>query len=561
MRMSLGIVVCASALALSAAAQNPALSKEPAKASLEGSVVKEPGGEPVKKAIVELIGENQEEGGNHTATSDQEGHFKITGVEAGRYRLFVERPGFLQVDKKRRRSEGMLLSFDSGQEVKEQILRMLPAAVITGRVVDEDGDPMPNVEVTVLRRKASPGRPKFDPSGSAQTNDLGEYRIGGLLAGKYFVSANPLPNFQSLVPAQKNPDDPTPATADLAYVTTFYPATTDRAQAAPVDLHAGDDMPIDFSLARAHTVRIRGSVTGLAPGAKAVVMLGGANSMSNAGEVDKNGKFELLHVAPGTYTLMAMTLVSDGPQQTIRRTIDVGESNIDDLRLVPQAGAIVHGRVHFGDKVKLDASPIMVIPRRIDEGDDFLDNVGFTSDDMTRNGVLAKLKPDGTFELKDVPAGLYTFEVLSDSKALTDTFLESVVAGTKDVTDTGLKIGGGTLSVDLTVSAGAGVMDGAVTNEKGEPTPNAVVVAIPEAKYRKQTARYQRVSADQSGHFTLRGVQPGVYTLIAWEVLEDEEYLDPEFLKPYEGQGTTIKLEKDGHKTVPLKMIPAADQP
>jgi len=308
MRTNLGILVCWAALAARVAAQSPATAQEPAKASLKGSVVKEPGGEAVKKAIIELIGENQDEGANHTATSDQDGHFKITGIAPGRYRLFVERAGFIQVEKKRRRSEGLVLAFDAGQELKDQVLRMLPAAVIAGRVVDEDGDPMPNVEITVLRRKPSSGRPKLDPSGSAQTNDLGEYRVGGLLAGKYYVSASPLPNFQSIVPARTNPDDSAAPPPDMAYVTTFYPGTSDRAQAGVIVVHAGDDMPVDFSLTRTHTVHIRGSVAGLAAGAKAVIMLGGTNSMFNAAEVDKNGRFELVHVAPGTYTLMTMTV-------------------------------------------------------------------------------------------------------------------------------------------------------------------------------------------------------------------------------------------------------------
>lgn len=137
---------------------------------------------------------------------------------------------------------------------------MLPAAIITGCVVDEEGDPMPDVEITVLRRKPTGGHIKFEPNGSAQTNDLGEFRIGGLFPGKYYVSASPLSNFQSLVPAQKNAQDPAAPSPDLSYVPTFYPNGTDRAQASPIELHAGDDMPVDFSLARIHTAHIRGTV-------------------------------------------------------------------------------------------------------------------------------------------------------------------------------------------------------------------------------------------------------------------------------------------------------------
>jgi len=65
---------------------------------------------------------------------------------------------------------------------------MLQAAVITGRVVDEDGDPLPNFEVGLLRKL--PGKSR-EPAVTRndRTNDLGEYRLFGLAPGRYFVSA------------------------------------------------------------------------------------------------------------------------------------------------------------------------------------------------------------------------------------------------------------------------------------------------------------------------------------------------------------------------------------
>src|SRR5207253_9015669 len=66
---------------------------------------------------------NQEEGGNYTATSDQEGHFEIHGIEPGRYQMFAERTGFVEVDQKRRRSRGLYLSFSAGQKLKDQTLQ------------------------------------------------------------------------------------------------------------------------------------------------------------------------------------------------------------------------------------------------------------------------------------------------------------------------------------------------------------------------------------------------------------------------------------------------------
>ncbi len=559
--MRLGIIaVCLLALATPVAAQSPSAAKEPAKASLQGSVIKEPGGEPLKKAIIELIAENQEEGGNYTATSDQDGRFKIVDIQPGRYRMFVERPGYLEVDQKRRRSPGTALSFKAGQEQKDQTLHMLTAAIITGRVLDEDGDPMPNVDVTVLRRKFAADRVKFEPSGTAQTNDLGEYRIGGLLAGKYFVSSTPPVNFQSLVPAQKSTEERTAALANTAYVTTYYPNTVERSQATAIELHAGDETPVDFAMVRTHTASIRGSVADLLPGTKAVVMLRARDSNSMLGsEVDKDGKFEIAHVSPGAYTVVATTFMADTPRSA-RRNIEVTDANIEGLRLVPTIGATLRGRVHFPAK-RNDSLPFISLAR-IDGEEDTGDGMVVTDDGSSSTSTMGRAKADGTFELKNVPPGLYEIAISGDTSALADCFVESVMVGTKEVSDAGLNVNGGMLALDVTLSSAAGVVDGTAVNDKKEPVANAVVVAVPEAAYRKRQSRYQKATTDQDGHFTMHGLHPGEYTLYAWEALEGDDYMDPDFLRAVETQGTGIKVEKSSHQSVGLKIIPVSvDQP
>ncbi len=563
MRTTLALVACAAALLSTAAAQEPVSSKEPALASLEGMVVKDPSGEPLKKAVIELIGENQEEGGNYTATSDAEGHYKITAIQPGRYRFMVERPGYLEAHGKDRYYMGVTLSFRAGQEVKDQVVHMLPAAVITGRVLDEDGDPMPNVAITVYRRKRTAGGMTFESDGHAQTDDLGEYRVRGLHTGKYYVLASPLPSFQSLVEEHKKPDDPAVPSANLSYVPIFYPNTTERFAASPIELHAGDDMPVDFSLVRAHTVNIRGTVEGVSSGARAVVMLRGNDpgSVFDSAEVAKDGKFEILHVSPGSYTLAAMTVLSDNTQ-AVHRTIEVGESNINDLRLTPQPGATLHGQVHFPKLLRLDSALIMLELRPRDRNDEFFNSMIFSNEEGAAVRTNVTLKPDGRFEMGNVPAGLYDVYIASDARAFVDTFIESVLAGMKDVVDTGLDVSGGTMSLDITVSNEPGVIEGAVTNDKGAAVPNATVVAVPDPKFRKNLYRYYPTATDQSGHFTLRGIRPGEYKLLAWEGLDGDEYLDPDFLAPFEGRAAVAKVDKGTHQTVSLKVIPAPpDQP
>src|SRR6202050_1157232 len=72
----------------------------------EGLVTKEPGWEPVKKALIELIAENQSIGGDYPAVSSADGAFRIEGIVPGRYRLIAERTGFVEMEKHQpRRSE------------------------------------------------------------------------------------------------------------------------------------------------------------------------------------------------------------------------------------------------------------------------------------------------------------------------------------------------------------------------------------------------------------------------------------------------------------------------
>jgi len=125
---------------------------------------------------------------------------------------------------------------------------MRPAGVIKGRVVDEDGDPMPEINVAAISTSSR------DAHAGGTTNDLGEYRIAGLPEGKFLVEAQPQPE---MFGSSEKPH---------VYVSTFYPGTLDADQAAAVEVHAGDEATASFSLTRSRTFTVKGRVFGcLAP--------------------------------------------------------------------------------------------------------------------------------------------------------------------------------------------------------------------------------------------------------------------------------------------------------
>jgi hypothetical protein len=540
----------------------------PSRASVAGVVAKDPGSEPVKKAVIELIAESQSDGGNYTALTGVDGGFRIENIAPGRYRLFVERPGYLDVGRQRRRSEGRVLTLSAGQEIKDLGIRLQAAAVVAGRVTDEDGDPMPDAQVSVLSQIFASGRSRWEPVGGERTNDLGEYRVAGLAAGNYFVSVTPAPDFRSLIegsgkaPAPRNGAAAAEKPAPSAYQTTYYPGTTDRGQAAPIQLHAGEDFPANFSLTPSPSLIIRGSVVNLPPGSSAAIMLRSRDFgvALNGGDVHKDGSFEIRDVSPGAYAIVATVDNAPTPMMALQ-AVQVNSANVEGLQLAPQAGSSIRGRLRMEGSAansgngRPDPSQMFLVLRSADGYDDVLPAVSMG----TGSFPLAHVSADGSFEWKNVPAGHY-FVQISDASSMPDWFLKSVAAGGRDVADSGFSASGGAVVLDLVASANGAVADGVAANSKDEPVADVVVVAVPEARFRSHPDRYRKAVTDQRGRFTLRGLPPGDYTLFAWESVDGEAYYDPEVLKSYDGQGKTLHVNESDHASLQLKTIPAVDE-
>ena len=67
----------------------------------------------------------------------------------GRYRVFFEKTGFAEVNGRGHRADVNVITVPADKPLDDLVFHMLPTAVITGRVMDEDGDPMSNVRVVV----------------------------------------------------------------------------------------------------------------------------------------------------------------------------------------------------------------------------------------------------------------------------------------------------------------------------------------------------------------------------------------------------------------------------
>jgi Carboxypeptidase regulatory-like domain len=518
--------------------------------SIAGTVLKDPGSLPLRKALLELIAEDPKQGANYTATTDGDGRFHIEKVQPGRYRLFLEKTGFVQVNASGRKMENDVLTVTPGVENYELVFHMLANAVITGRVTDEDGEPISHVAIYVIRKK--PGKAKStEGSGVERTNDQGEYRFFGLFPGQYFVMAVPPPDARDYMQPRdpKRRDDSKDQTR---YLTTYYPGTHDGAQAQAVPLRAGDELPVNFVLIPARTYHLSGIVTGARPRQEITVQLlpKGINAgpATNAAEVSASGTFDLPGVAPGSYVARVLTdLESDSPTFSARLDVTVVAADIEGLSLALSPSFSVTGHLRFDGPRPATFTQFTAVLKPVKDIENDFNSLG--------SQISATVDRFGNFVWTNVAPGEYFASAPGIEEA--GAFLKSVSLGDRSV-DEGFALSGAA-TVELSISSRGATLEGAVL-EKDQPVSNANVVAVPEARFRKLTSRFRVSTTDQIGRFTLRGLTPGSYTVFAWQDMDHDLYSDPDFLKSQESNGTPVKLEESSNQKVDLKLSPVAEE-
>jgi protocatechuate 3,4-dioxygenase beta subunit len=520
--------------------------------AIAGTVLSANTGEPLKKAHVVLRGQGQEPNKHPlTATTDASGHFSIDKIPADRYDLVIGRANYLEMQYGQDQPDksGATLSLAPGQKITDLLFRLHRTAVITGRVLDEDGDPVREVEVVAGARTVVRGKPKIEFGERASTNDLGEYRVTDLAPGRYLIVANPPRRMWNL---SEQGDD---------YVPTYYPRTTDSVRASTIEVKSGDEITgIDLVLASklpTRTYQIRGRVLNSLTedaGAQIVVMLypRGNRDVDLASDDKqaitdmKTGAFEIKDVAPGQFVAAAISF-GEGRRHGATQNVDVIASDVDAVSLVLTRGIDIPVRVALEGKSAASADIIVSLIPSEDEG-----NINFAG---ARRAVQ---QPDRSFVLKDVDDGSYSLNISSPCR---ECYLKSASANGVDLLERGVQVASGEAPspISLVYSSNSGTLTGAVTNKDDLPAPGALVVLVPESSPHQKPESYKTSTTDQYGHFEIRGVPPGHYQAFAWEKDDEDSYGDPAFRKPFERMAECFDIAGNEQKTVQLKMIVAAD--
>jgi protocatechuate 3,4-dioxygenase beta subunit len=525
--------------------------------SIEGQVMNSLTGEPVRKAHVTLNGMGSPNSRGvagpltYGAVTDAGGRFTIQDIEPGSYFMVAERNGFTDGQSGRwgPGHSPTTVTLNPGQHTSDIVFRLVPHGVITGRVLDEDGEPVQNVQVNVLRYRFFRGKRQLVPSGGSGTDDLGEYRIFGLEPGKYYLSANY--RRWNMMMAQ----DRTPGGApEEGYAPTYFPGTTDPAGAVAIEVSAGAMLGgTDLTLRKIRTVRIRGRVANATGGglpSHTMLRLMPRNSAFGGffpqafteALRNRGGTFEFRGVAPGAYMVWPQWS-DEGQGYSSMQPVDVGNNNLDDVTVLLSRGVELKGQV-----------------RSEGPGDVSLGNlvIGLEPKEMVQRRVV-KTNDDGSFAIQNVPADHYWVNVYGFPPAY---YLKSVRMGDADSLESGLDTTQGAAgTLEITIGGNGGQIEGSAADSKQKPASGAVVALVPDAPRRERLMLFKTAATDTTGHFSITGIAPGEYKLFAWEQIEEGAYQDPEFLKVYENQGQAVTIREGSRETAPLKVISVSDAP
>jgi len=582
------------AMALSVESAQPSAQ---ATASLSGRVVSDDAAAtPVARAIVTVYGAALVQ--NRSAVTDERGEFTIAGLPPGRFTVTASKASFLTTGygAKRPGRPGTPMTVAASEQLSGIVLRLARTAVISGSVRDEKGAPVQGAVVSAGRIAAAGDTP--EEATTAVSDDHGAYRVVGLAPGEYFVAAtgpiaaglysssqgigvrsaeevdailSALARGQRRDFAGTRSSAAAPSRPGYTYAAVFYPGTPFPEDAARLTLATGDELRgIDLVTRLVRTSRIEGialssdgtplssALIRLSRGAEGLPRLIGWFSFGSSAETSADGRFSLLRVEPGQYTLTARKtafvpvqdeFTGDWKVLYAQEEIRANGEDRKDIVLRLQQGTRLAGRITIdtaAPEPSMDLATLRVSLVPLKAGTMLRSNI------VTGNSPFASsVTSNGTFEIDSIAPGWYR---LASTAPVTDGWwLRSAMVKGVDVLDVPLELGksGDISGAVLTFSNRHTELSGMLQGPKGAPAPEYFVIAFPadRALWRAGSRRVQVTRPATDGTFAIQNLPGGEYLLAALTDVEPNDWNDAAFLQQLVAGAVKLTLA-DGEKKI-----------
>lgn len=534
--------------------QAPPPAAPPGTATLRGHIFAADTGRPLRKAQVRIFAPDIRE--NRMATTDEQGAYEFKEVRAGRYTISASKGSYVNVSygQQRPTDAPKPLEILDRQTVERVDLALPRGSVISGRVVDEFGEPAPEIQIAIERYQFIQGQRRLVPAGRmTTTNDIGEFRLFGISPGQYYLTATW--RNQNMSNPNGSPSDRT------AYAPLYFPGTVNPNEAQRIILAVGQELGnLVMVLNPIKAIRVTGTVTDVdgKPLTPAMIMVSQSNSgfgfsMAGGAQVRPDGTFVVNGLAPGSYTLRAQRMgpATDGPETAMVNITLTGE-DVVDVHLAAAKPSRLTGRI-IVDPAALSSLPATLMIGAVP--------ASFPSVPAPPPPP-ARVAEDFTFEMKSPPGAMRLSLGGGFNAAPAGWSIRSVRLDGVDVTDGSIDVKPNeeVSGIEVELTNRLTTLSGVVTNNRGEASKDYVAIVFAQDKDKWTAAtRYQGAGRpDQDGRFKIVGLPPGDYYIVAVDRIEPGQSGDPEFLETIRSKATPLSLFEGETKSVDLRLRTAS---
>ncbi len=506
------------------------------KSTISGTVVNSRTHEPIRKARVMLNG-----GAQLTATTDSGGNFAFHLLPPGTYWIMANHEDLFDNPITGGNAHQVILG--DGEEKSGVEISLQPGAVITGRVTNEDGDPVASCNVSATRSERAQGQLKMGSAWGANTDSDGNYRIHGMMPGRFVIRAQCGETFPAPHGFMPRGD---PMIPQEGYSPVTYGAEPSSGGNAGMLIAGGSDLNgIDFHVTRVPMFLVRGTLSGADPVQMRTAQLNliprdnpSAEQIPVPTRMDvRRGQFRFHNVPAGTYDLVA-TLVTDDRAWQARETIEVGQTQVTQFALKLLPGPSLSGSVRSEDAtLNLAGQQLALTPLTTNYRGPY---------------PTATIAPDGTFVFKSLLPGHFRFNGLPNPAYPKGFSLSGREASPDD-----FEISDGAAG-PLIITAGnkPGTVEVTVESPPASGSVNGLLIPDPTGVPRVAGTIVNNGAASVQFH----GVPPGKYRALllatqnAWLIGNS-----PEVLRQLESRSVPVEVTEGGDQRVSASVVPDDD--
>jgi len=543
-------------------------------------------------------------GGPRSTRTTSDGHFAFFDMPPGSYALDANKPGFVAGAYGRVRPGGLAQSLTLGEgEVLTSVrLPIWEFAGVSGTVRDETGEPIVGVPVRALRRVFVHGRYQFVTAPTATTDDRGRYRIDLLTPGRYAIlvattqTSVAIEHMQLVTTGGTATDtelqllargaaraggtssgrevagqfwaagrssplavpDPDDSGRVLVYPTTLHPAARSTRETELIALESGEHRAaVDLQMRLVPTGTVSGVITGDGPLAGINLRLVPDYAEDLGGDVrtletaitacDAQGRFVFVGVPAGQYYLQAEIVPESLGSTAVERRgwlnerVVVSDAGASGLSFAVRPTLTIRGRIAF-DGTKPPPAPEIIQRLTVS-----IETIGFAIK-RVEAPYSATFNRDGQFAIAGVPAGRYvvTFRAsIADRLAMPDWEFLSITQEGRDLADRPAVIADDLSDVIVTLTNTNTELNGTVRDGSGQVDPQAAVLLFTTERdlwLVRVVRRIRTIRAAETGAYSVRGVPPGDYFVVAIPDAEIGDFPDPVMLDALSRIATRISV-------------------